>query len=450
MLTRSISLLDDKNRVVKANKIIEARYKLSLLEQKLVILMASLINLEDRDFKFYRVNVNDIIKLLDVKDQYGGVYDNIKRVCKQLASKPLSIENEGGGWLIVNWVASVEYLRREGVIEFEFSEKLRPYLLELKKAFTSYKLKYIISLNSSYSIRIYELLKQYEKIGNRYFEVDELKQTLGVEKSYKLFADFKRYVLEVARKELPEKSDISFEYKEVKRAQKVIGIEFFNITHNIPKDKNQLALSFPVQILRGRGDQSESKDPAELNSERLQEELEGRGVSPKQAEELINSFGNSHFIWEGESYSFIDFYCEYYDWQKKSGKGKRPESGAWLNKAILEKWTPPLEFKTQRQIEAEISQKKELERKKNEALLLREEEEKKKEYFVWLSESLEERWRGEVYMFRLNFRKEHDRVPTQEEINTAKKAFFENPETPEEYQKRIFGSVKYPTKIEYR
>lgn len=447
-MQRSLDLLDDKNRVIKANKIIEARYKLSLLEQKLVILMASLINLEDRAFKFYRVNVQDIIKILDIKaSEYGGVYDNIKRVCKQLASKPLSIENENGGWLVVNWVASVEYLPREGVIEFEFSEKLRPYLLELKKAFTSYKLRYIISLNSSYSIRIYELLKQYEKIGYRYFEVDELKQILGIEKSYKLFADFKRYVLEVARKELPEKSDISFEYREKKRAQKVVGLEFFNITHNIPPDKNQLALSFPVQVLAGRGDLKDSKSLSEANSERLREELRDRGVSSKQTEELISAYSDSQFVWEGESYPLIDFYCEYYDWQKNSGKGKKPASGAWLYKAIAEKWIPPAELKTQKQIMAELSEKKEMENRKIEEARKREEEERRKDYLSWLGETPEERWRGEEFVFRVKFREKHDRVPTHEEIEAAKKAYLKKPETPEEYQIKLFGEVKYPTKI---
>ncbi|MBA4406569.1 hypothetical protein C0389_04785 [bacterium] len=447
-MLRSLDLLDDKNRVVKANKIIEARYKLSLLEQKLLILMASLINLEDKAFKFYRVNVQDIIRIMDIKsNEYGGVYDNIKRVCKQLASKPISIENENGGWLIVNWVASVEYHPGEGVIEFEFSEKLRPYLLELKRAFTTYKLKNIISLNSGYSIRIYELLKQYEKIGNRNFEVDELKKILGVEKSYKLFADFKRYVLEVARKELPLKSDISFEYRERKRAQKVVGIEFFNITHNIPPDKNQLALSFPVQVLNGRGDQKDSKDLTELDSERLREELQSRGVSSKQAEELIRSYSDSHFVWEGESYPLIYFYCEYYDWQMKSGKGKKPESGAWLYKAIVDKWSPPAELKTKGQVEAEQSEKREIEHRKIEADFQREEEERKKDYFTWLAETPEERWRGETYVFRLNFRKKHDRVPTVEELEEAKKAYLKKPETPEEYQLKIFGEVKYSTKL---
>jgi len=441
-------LLDDKNRVVKANKIIEARYKLSLLEQKLLILMASLINLEDKAFKYYRVNVQDIIRIMEIKStEYGGIYDTIKRVCKQLASKPISIENENGGWLIINWVASVEYLPREGVIEFEFSEKLRPYLLELKKAFTSYKLKNIISLNSGYSIRIYELLKQYEKIGTRTFEVDELKKILGVEKNYKLFADFKRYVLEVARKELPEKSDISFEYREKKRGQKVIWIEFFNINHNSTPDKNQLTLSFPVEVLTAQVHEKDSKDFADVNSKRLLEELQERGVSSKQAKELIRLYADDHFLWKEGSYPLIDFYCEYYDWQKKFGKNNKPESGAWLYKAIVEKWQPPTELKTKRQMETEVREKREYEHREMEANLQRKEEEKKQEYLSWLAETLEERWRDEIFIFRINFRKKHDRVPTKEEIEEARKSYLDKPESPEEYQIKIFGEVKYPTKV---
>lgn len=54
-----------------------------------------------------------------------------------------------------------------------------PYLLQLKERFTRYELKNILYFKNKYSIRIYELLKQYEKIGKREINIKELRGYLG-------------------------------------------------------------------------------------------------------------------------------------------------------------------------------------------------------------------------------------------------------------------------------
>ena len=162
---------------------------------------------------------------------------------------------------------------------------------------------------------------------------------------------------------------------------------------------------------------------------------------------MIRSHAEGHFLWKGTSYPLIDFYCEYYDWQKKFGKNNKPESGAWLYKAIVEKWQPPAELKTKRQIETEVREKREYEQREMKADIQRKEEEKKQEYLSWLAETPEERWRDEIFIFRINFRKKYDRIPTEEEIEGAREIYLNKPESPQEYQIKTFGEVKYPTKV---
>jgi plasmid replication initiation protein len=82
-------------------------------------------------------------------------------------------------------------------------------------------------LRSVYSIRIYELLKQYQRIGKITITIDGLRSMLGIEpKEYHLYGDFKRFVILVAHKEINEKTDISFEFREKKLGRKVNEIEF--------------------------------------------------------------------------------------------------------------------------------------------------------------------------------------------------------------------------------
>lgn len=42
------------------------------------------------------------------------------------------------------------------------------------------ELKHVMSMKSTYSIRIYELLKQYEVIGNREIAIDDLRLMCGI------------------------------------------------------------------------------------------------------------------------------------------------------------------------------------------------------------------------------------------------------------------------------
>lgn len=456
-MPKVLSLKDDI-QVVKANSIIEAKYKLTQIEQKLILIIASMIHQEDDNLKFYRMNAKDLLRVLDIdKSKYGSAYEKLKQAIFRIRKRGLAILKPDGGYLVINWVASAEYYPKEGIIEFEFSSKLKPYLLQLKKSFTAYRLKNVVQLKSSYSIRIYELLKQYEKIGRRKFELEDLQGKLGVvvwddenkniiERKYPKYNDFKRKVIEVALKELPEKSDIAFDYREIKTGRKVTSLEFYNIRHNIPPDANfgQLSLDFPVEVLDSK---NPSKTSQSSNFEELKGSLRSRGVSPKQIDEIIRKFGNLHRVWNFERYPMIEFYCEYYDWQLKQPKNK-PESGAWIYKAITDQWSPPQIFKTKKEIELAQEKINEQAKLKEEAKKREDEKIQKDEYKEWLTLTPAERWKYELFEFRRLFRKKHDRKPTNNEVIEAEKDYLANPETPEEYQKRLYGEVKYPTTIE--
>ncbi len=214
-----------KNVIVsKSNKIVEARYKLSLLEQKFILMMVFLIN--PKDFKYYSFKIKEVADFLGIPNK--NAYRDLKKIIIQLNKKTLIIKNDDDREQISSWVASAEYFKNEGIVEFEFSEKLKPYLLQLKEEFTSFRMSFIIQLKSSYSIRFYELLKQYEKIGKRTFSLENLKTMLGItENEYLLFANFNQRVIKIAQKELLEKTDISFKVEKIKRGKKVVGLNFY-------------------------------------------------------------------------------------------------------------------------------------------------------------------------------------------------------------------------------
>ena len=118
-----------------------------------------------------------------------------------------------------------------------FDPFLRPYLLELKREFTSYKLENVVQLKSTYAIRIYELLKQYEKIQERTFLFKDLRKLLGAEDIYPAYGNFKQRVLMPAQKELKAKTDISFKLEEIKSGRRVTKIKF--IIESVKQNKGE-------------------------------------------------------------------------------------------------------------------------------------------------------------------------------------------------------------------
>ncbi len=222
--------LKDKNAtVVKSNRLVEACYRLTLMEQRVILYMVSMIKPEDEDFTLYRIKISSLVDMLGIRGD--STYWQMKKTTRNLVDIPINI-NEPKGLLQTSWLSSARYFDKEGYVELEFSPQLKPYLLQLKARFTSYDLRCVIRLNSVYSIRIYELLVQYLKIGERAFQLAELRKMLGIEdKEYPLYGNFKNKVLLVAQKELSKSTDISFIFKEIKTSRKVTGFVFTIVTN---------------------------------------------------------------------------------------------------------------------------------------------------------------------------------------------------------------------------
>lgn len=213
--------------VAQGNDLIEARHTnpLSVREQKIVLTMVSMIQPTDEDFKDYRISIKEFSEMLGLEG--SAKYTELKEITKDLMSKSIEIPRADGGWLFANWVSSAEYQKGEGIIALSFSPKLKPYLLQLKNAFTSYRLSNILSLKSSYSIRLYELMKKWQHLGSWTCSIENFKEKVGVEnEKYPRYANLKARVLNPAIEEVNEKTDLFISIKEIKKGRSVEKIEF--------------------------------------------------------------------------------------------------------------------------------------------------------------------------------------------------------------------------------
>lgn len=234
VFTNELAETKSNNLVTKSNMLIEANYKLGVVEQKIILCLASNIQPTDSDFKTYTLTIREFHRLLDLKG--SPKYTELRQITKEMMQKVFEVRIENKV-IQVAWLSYVAYNETEGTIDVRFDPFLRPYLLQLKREFTSYRLENIVKLKSSYSIRIYELLKQYEKLQERTFHLSDLRKLLGAEDIYPAYGNFKQRVLVPAQKELNKKTDISFEIEEIKIGRRVEKVKFIikSIKKNSPR-----------------------------------------------------------------------------------------------------------------------------------------------------------------------------------------------------------------------
>jgi plasmid replication initiation protein len=255
--------------VVHHNYLIEARYNLSRQEKRLMYWLSSQTKKEDEDFKEHELSIKSFATLIDVRGDH--LYKELHLIAKRLMQSIITIRSlDDKSWTMAALLSGAKYDDKKGVLKLSFHPYLKPYMLQLRDKFTKVNLGDIFSLKSVYSIRVYELLKQYESVGNRKISLEDLRSFCGISQTqYKKYNDFKRFVLETAKNEINAKTDVFIDYQESKRSRKIVAI---------------------VWTVRNR-DNVEAIPLMNSHANHLHAKLEKIGVRPIKAKSLLNTYG---------------------------------------------------------------------------------------------------------------------------------------------------------------
>ena len=220
--------------VKKSNIIIrKARYSLSLQQQKLLCYLIT--NLSDTD-------THETEKIFDIKAFYDFMevnnkdYDKVREALMALSDKSWGIKADDDTDILLRFLNTVRTSKRNGKVRIKFHEDMLPYLQELKTQYTSYKIYYIMTMKSQYSIRLYELLKSVAGKELWYFDIDELKNIFMCEKKYSHFGHFRTRIIEPAIEEINNKTDLNVTCEYFNEGKKIVGIEF-HISYKSNEDR---------------------------------------------------------------------------------------------------------------------------------------------------------------------------------------------------------------------
>lgn len=219
--------LNNKDLVVKHNALINATSDYTYCKNELRIickLISDINNTYEKDFQKKVIRITDLD--FSEAENFTNNYTYLVDLCKGLQRKTFFMNGS-----YYSWFTKLTPVSGVGIVEYEFHNDLKPFLLDLKTNFTKYHLTNILKLRSSYSIQIFELLYQYKTIKQRKMTFEELRKILNIPDSYRN-VDIRR-MLEGVQKDLEKNTSITFNFEFEK-----IGKQFNSIIFNIAKNTN--------------------------------------------------------------------------------------------------------------------------------------------------------------------------------------------------------------------
>lgn len=239
--------MDKVLQVYKSNAIVEAGFKLSVAEQRVILSCIGQIkrNQKISSNNTYSISAVELSQLTG--SSISSSFRDLKNVVNRLFDRYVIIKNgpnrdKRKEILKTRWVQSIFFIENEARIELRFSSDMIPYLNELAKQFTKYKLSSVVNLETSYGFRFYEFMCQWLKVGKREFLIQDLKDILQIGNKYPAIKDFKLRVLEPAIRDINKNSDLWVKWSQRKTGRKLTHLVFELSLKNEqkPKAKNQL------------------------------------------------------------------------------------------------------------------------------------------------------------------------------------------------------------------
>lgn len=263
----------DKNKtglVVKSNKLIEASYRLDLIEQRIVL--AAIVEARESqkglEDGFITLEVMSFAKTFGMEE--SNTYGQLKTAMDTLFNRFIVVRDihpESGHERVskIRWISKASYIDGAGMIQLQFGQDIVPYISRLEKEFTPYRLEKIGAMTSAHAVRLYELLIQYLSLGQREIEIAWLRDILQLEGQYTIINNFKLRVIDVAVTQINEHSDIKVSYTQRRTGRNITHLIFTIKVKPEPKKASKAApksikLPDSVTAPTTRTDNAEVKD----------------------------------------------------------------------------------------------------------------------------------------------------------------------------------------------
>lgn len=220
-------------QVVKDNALINASYSLELVEQRIVL--QAIVKARETETGF-DTKTPLSIHASEYEKQFGvtkdAAYKALKDAVLSLFERQFTfteLQDEKLKVVKSRWVSQIAYVDKSAEVQIIFSPAVASMCSRLERHFTSYDLEQVAQLTSKYAVRLYELVMSWKAVGKTpIFKLQDFREKIGLldENEYKDMCTFKKYVLELAVKQINEHTDIKLDYEQHKAGRKIDGFSF--------------------------------------------------------------------------------------------------------------------------------------------------------------------------------------------------------------------------------
>jgi plasmid replication initiation protein len=225
----------------QSNKLIEASYKMSVPAKRVMLMLLSQIHPLQQDISGkIRIEASDYSKKTGVK--LSQSYQDIKNGCRELLGTIITTKDPVARTteecVVVHWM---KYHENEGWLEATFTPWIAPFIHKLRGiGYKTMEIDEALKFKRFYSIRLYELLMQWDSSGLRLITLEDLRKSFDIEKkTYPAFKDFRVRVLEPSIKEIEQKTPWTLSYKLKKTGPKVTSLLFTFSKKNEEQDSER-------------------------------------------------------------------------------------------------------------------------------------------------------------------------------------------------------------------
>lgn len=217
--------------IYKANALVEASYRLSLYEQRIVLACIAQVRRDEplTDQRLYMVSAQQIADMAGVG--LKTAYRHLKEASERLFDRRVTLHEAPNGKgspevHLTRWVQEIVYKEDQGAVALRFSQPMVPYLSQLSAQFTRYALKDVAKMTSAHAIRLYELLAQWRDAGKREVSLEWLRDALQLGEHYPNIRDLKRRVIVPAVEQINEHSPLWCKWDQLKTGRRVSHLTF--------------------------------------------------------------------------------------------------------------------------------------------------------------------------------------------------------------------------------
>ena len=222
----------------QSNLFTESRQEFTELEKKIVTLVINQVGyLSYKGQIEPKQNLKVQVPFIELSKNH---YDQVEAAARKMSKKQIcyrDVKNKEFIFLtpfpLIKTAVGVGGVK---VLEVTILTDVVPYLAELGQRYTQYDVNVMLSLTSTYAMRMYEIVSMFHNRGQRTFKysVEELRNLLNCKPTYR-YNDFKINLLDVAQRELCQKAEIILEWVPTRKVGKTVTELEFSVktTHQL-------------------------------------------------------------------------------------------------------------------------------------------------------------------------------------------------------------------------